>query len=383
MNYIVTNFSYGTGPYLRTTDLAIAFNDEMEKAGFSRMGIVIPWVYGEKQKIVMREEFSGHEKDHPGELLFDAELGAILKSVFYGDCAYEESLKKWVESAREVSEKARQHLSGDLLVETLNGDRTQVKGGDIVVELNRSPRIRYGVAPSYFTSFAYIAQILENASTVEKIAADKNLLQRGAAIADWVEQNQKIHAIAYPATFAYLQQRAPRYRTDVLTPPIAPPPRPYNGAVEPGIFVTITGIPGLERLYRDARRLGIKLYSNNPDAVPASTKALPHIIPHKNILFQFARSGWSSVWISMISGTPLIVPEFDRDDDPEIYFNNLCVEKLGLGIIYRGQPLEEILGERENIIRKSKEMTREIEGRWGTVDGNAYCARMFVRDFLS
>ena len=83
-NYAVLNFAYGTGPYLRTTDLAIAFNAELERRGQPRLGIIVPWVYGDKQKKVMLEEFAGHEQKYPGEILLDAGLGAILKSIFYG-----------------------------------------------------------------------------------------------------------------------------------------------------------------------------------------------------------------------------------------------------------------------------------------------------------
>lgn len=355
---------------MRTTELALAFNDELEKAGKERMKIIVPLVYGEKQKKVMLEEFAEHEKKYPGEIMLDSVLGALLKSIFYGDNSYAYSLKKWISSVKDISAQAQKHLSGIFSVETLSGVKKEINGKNIVVELNRSPRIRYNVAPSYFTSFAYIAEILEK--------SDNN----GADVANWVEQGHRIHAIAYPATFSYLANRQSRYKTEILVPPIASPSRINDENVASGIFVTVTGIPGLERLYGDSKRLGIKLYSNDTNAVPGSERALPHIISNKNILFQFARSGWSSVWISMISGTPLVVPDFDKEDDPEIYFNNRSIEELGLGIVYRGQKLEEILSKRGSIQKSCKAMCDNILKRWGTLDGNAYCAELFADDFL-
>ena len=173
-----------------------------------------------------------------------------------------------------------------------------------------------------------------------------------------------------------------RYYDEILVPPIAPPPAPNNDEIEKGIFVTITGIPGLERLYQDAKRLGLKLYSNDTDAVPGSTYMSPHVISNKNIVCQFARAGWSSIWISMISGTPLVVPDFDGNDDPEIYFNNKSVEDLGLGIVYRGQGLEEILEHVSCMKASCENIKRQILNKWGTLDGNHYCAEMFVKDFL-
>ena len=412
--FIITNFAYGTGPYLRTTDLAIAFNDELEKQGHARMWIIVPLVYGEKQKRVMLEEFAEHEKKYPGEILLDAKLGALLRSIFYADCTYEEALGAWVKNYRDVSLRAYQHLSFDFEVETFGREKRIIDGTKIAVELNRSPRVRYNVAPAYFSSFANVADILERAQSVSEIAVDRELLKQGVKAAEWVERNQKMRAVAWPATFAYLDRHAEsfdiaqgklreasfedgrmrsftnvqddkelggRYGDEILVPPIAPPPQLNNEEIEKGIFVTITGIPGLERLYQDARRLGLKLYSNDMEAVPGSIYMSPHVIPNKNIICQFARAGWSSIWISMISGTPLVVPDFDSHDDPEIYFNNKSVEELGLGIVYRGQPLEKILEQAPRIKKSCENVKKQILEKWGTLDGNRYCAKMFAEDF--
>lgn len=377
--YIITNFAYGTGPYLRTTELALAFNDESERRGKERLGIIVPWVYGEKQKKIMLEEFASRAD----EIFFDEHLGNILKSVFYGDNSYEDALAGWVKNAKALSAEAHAHLSGKIKVVSLAGEEKKIDGTDIVLEINRSPRIRYDIAPSYFTTFGYIAEILRGVEAVSenKIAVRRDLLEKGTEIADWVESAQKIHTVAYPATFSWSDSYRARYGTEILTPPISRLYPQDNSTLEPGIFVTITGIPGLERLYQDARRLGFKLYSNDTKAVPDSIRALPHVIPNKNIVFQFARSGWGSVWLSMISGTPLVVPDFDAKDDPEIYFNNVAIENLGIGIIYRGQKLEEILDKAEEIKRNSKLVCDKILSRWGTLDGNQYCAKIFAEDF--
>lgn len=381
--HIITNFAYGTGPYLRTTDLAIAVNDEFENRGHARLGIIVPWVYGERQKRVMLEEFAEHEKNHQGEIMLDVELGGLLRSVFYANATYEQALSKWVDSYKQVSDTAHRHLSGIIDVETLSGEKLQINGKNIVMELSRSPRVRFDVAPAYFTSFAYVAEILERARGVKEIEVPFDLLEKGIEAANWVERGQRMRTIAWPATFAYIREHTPRYEGEILVPPIAPPPKPNDDVIDPGIFVTITGIPGLERLYADARRLGLKLYSNDVDAVQGSVKALPHIIPNKSMTLQFARAGWSSIWISMISGTPLVVPNFDAKDDPEIYFNNRSVKALGLGVVYYGQSLEDILKETPRIKESYRKIREEILARWGMLDGNRYCARIFVEDFLS
>ncbi|MBI2637656.1 MAG: hypothetical protein HYW88_02030 [Candidatus Sungbacteria bacterium] len=381
----ITNFAYGTGPYLRTTELLIAFNDVLESRGKKRISFVIPLVYGDRQKQVMREEFGAHAEKYPEEILLDARFGTILKSIFYGDSTYEDALKKWTEHEVDVSREARDHLSGICEVETLGGVKKEANGKDIAIELNRSPRIRLGVAPSYSTSFGYISQILKESIEVGRgtVNVPPALLEKGAEVARAIEESQKINAMAYPATFSWQENYATRYPTEVLVPPITSLPHGDSGGIsEKGIYVTITGIPGLERLYEEARKIGLKLYSNDTNAVKGSVKALPHVVQNEKIIFQFARSGWGSVWLSLFSGTPIVVPEHDPTDDPEIFFNNRAVEALGVGMVYRGEPLSEIIrkcgGMRANCLRAKE----NILARFGAIDGNKECAKLFANDFL-
>src|SRR6187399_1396230 len=105
---LVTNFAYGTGPYLRTTELALAFNDELEARGAARMPIIVPWVYGERQRTVMFEEFGAQAERHPDEILLDAALGGLLRGVFYsGARRYADSLANWLATGDNVSRDAR------------------------------------------------------------------------------------------------------------------------------------------------------------------------------------------------------------------------------------------------------------------------------------
>jgi len=383
MSYLVTNFAYGNGPYLRTTELAIAFNDELENGGQRRLGIIIPWVYGEKQKRIMLEEFGDRIRQHPEEFFLDVNLGNILKNIFYGSKGtYEESLRIWVDNFQKASDAARAHLSGKFVAETFFGDRTEIDGKDIVLEINRSPRVTYGVASSLFTSFAYLTEIFEKAIDVKEISIDPSLLNKAIGVARRIERSQYARFIAYPATFSYSEYYQPCYFQEILTPPIMSFPKGERLNAEKGVFVTVSGIPGLEKLYGEAGKLGLKLYSNDPQAISGSEKAHPNIMASGNILFHFARSGWGSVWSSMFLGTPLLIPEFDSSDDPEIYFNNLAIEKMGVGLIYRGQSLAQLLRAAERMKINNQKIKEKILSQFGTLDGNQYCGQKFVESFL-
>ncbi|OHA42099.1 MAG: hypothetical protein A3H68_03280 [Candidatus Taylorbacteria bacterium RIFCSPLOWO2_02_FULL_46_40] len=387
--FIVLNFAYGTGPYLRCLDLALAFNQELQVRGRERLGIIVPWVYGEKQKSIICQEFFAHDKRYPGEILFDRRLGSILKSVFYSGSKYEKVLEKWASNVRVISAKANRHLSGVLDLETIIGEKVRIKGENIVVELSRSPRIRYEVAPAYFTSFGYLGEILERSRNVRKglIDVKPSLLKEGSKAADWVEGSYRLHCLSYPATFTSLNlslgdDSKRYYKDEIIVPPIGPTPKLNEKIIAPGIFVTISGVSGLKRLYKEAKKLGVAIYSNDVKSALGSIRSLPDLISNNNIIFQFARAGWSSVWLSMIVGTPLVVPSFDPKDDPEIYWNNKAVEELGIGIVYRGQCFDKLMGQVVGIRRKQVAIKERILKKWGTLNGLVVCAKIFVDDFL-
>lgn len=381
--YVVTNFVYGTGPYLRTTELALAINEELELRGQDHLGIIVPWVYGEKQKRIMLEEFGAVNQKHPGDILLCIRLGEILKTIFYGDNTYEEALRIWADKFTEVNSAAADCLKGDMEVEDLDGNKKVVSGRDIVFELSRSGRVKYGLPVSFGVSFGHVSEILKNTLTVstDEIAVDRGLVKRVIPLAEEIESQYRFIGLAHPGTFSYLVNRQP-YAHEVFIPPTIYPPVPNSDDIAEGIYVTITGIPGLERLYNEAQKLGLKLYSNDPKTVPGSEKLLPHIVPNPRIKLQFARSGWGSVWLSQLSGTPLVVPEFDPKDDPEIYFNNCCVEKLGLGTVYRGQTLSDLIDQAEDLKPTVRALNQKLLDQFGTLDGNRYAAKLIVEDFL-
>ena len=263
---IVTNFAYGTGPYLRTTELAIALNDVLEKGGRARLGIIVPLVYGAKQEKIMREEFGDFYKSHPGEIILDRKLGSYLKNIFYGKESYARYLSRWMGRVDEVSVAINAYLKS-------------AYGKKIALELHRSPRVLYNIAPSYFVSFAYISEIYGNALGNKEIAIDNDLLKRALPKIVALETCYRIRFLTEPGTFSY--QGKKREEETVSIPPTIfsytnTHDREYlykrntarGDRGEKGIFVTVTGIPGLERLYQEAKKLGLTIYSNDRKAVP-------------------------------------------------------------------------------------------------------------------
>lgn len=374
--FLVTNFAYGIGPYLRTTELALALNREQLKLGKEPFGIIVPLVYGEKQKRIMREEFSKNAAD----IFLDAALGEILKSVFYEKERFEDALVRWNKNEKDASEAARAHLSKPFVVESLvGGDSITISPEGVALTLARAPRIRYGIAPSYSVSFGLQSEILAAAAKEPAVKTKKETLLRAAETARRIEADEKLHLIAYPATMDCHANRKPVYKNEVSVPPVTDLPKRYTGAsVAKGLYVTVTGIGGLERLFEDAGKLGLELYSNNPETITGSKKILPSILSSGKIMLHFARSGLGAAWLSLFTEVPIILPKYDGDDDPEILFNNKAIERLGFGMVYRGEPLAEILKKVPTMKKAAQETKQAIMQKFGTLDGNAYAARLIA-----
>ena len=381
--YIITNFAYGFGPFLRTTELALAVNEILFKVTGENFGIIVPWVYGESQKQILLEEFADVLKERPDAIVLDKRIGSELELIFYGERGYEESLKYFHKNHERVVEAVNQYIAKGIIAETFNGEPVPVEKSSIALCVSRAPRVYFDIEPSYYTSFGYVSEILERSLEVPEISSARELREALIPLSRDVEKRHRLHFIADPATFSYLENHQARYAGEILTPPNALPPKDADCAhIERGIYVTITGIPGLERLFAEARQLGFRLYSNKPKFIPDAIRALPHILRCKNIPLHFARAGWGSIWYSLFPGVPFVASKFDSHDDPEIYFNNLCIEKLGLGMVYSGQPLSELLGFTDAYKTAVLRESARIQKTYGTQNGVTYTAEKIADDFL-
>ncbi len=382
MEYIVVNFSYGYGPFLITTKLALAVNRILEKRTGKRLGIIVPLVYGEKQKLIMKEEFGDILQKYPDEIVLDKNLGKYLEDIFYGEKKYEESLVYYLKNHQAINSQVNSYFNNGLETETFAGRKIKIKKDQIAFAITRAPRLDFGIRPAYYVSFAYISEILENAKKEKGIDTDKLLFKKLIPIYAQIENNHDLHFIAEPATFFYKKNRIKRFNDEILTPPCTVLPKSADcQPVKKGIYVTITGVSCLEKLFNQARKIKLHLYTNKPKAITGSEKALPKIISCSEILLHFARSGWGSIWLSLFFETPFITLPYDPKDDPEIYFNNLCLKKIGLGKIYNEQPLKELLKYKKEYRESVKKIKKFLITKYGTLDGIEYTAEKIINHF--
>ena len=200
MKLAVLNFSYGANPHLRTTEIALAVNKELAHRGEGRLGLILPWIYGEKQRSLLLEEFKEH---HTSDIHLDPELGEILQSVLYGNGTYMDSLDSWIHHFESKSEEARDHLSGKIRVQDLQGNSSTLEGDDIVFELARSPRLLFHTSPSINVTFGHTSEVLKQALELPSDICniDREPTKKATVIAEAIERHQALHIMAQPGTF--------------------------------------------------------------------------------------------------------------------------------------------------------------------------------------
>lgn len=368
---ILLNIAYGNGPYLRMTECALRMNDLWEQRGEQRRRVIVPLLYGNRQRRIMEEELEHQWKQHLQELLLDEELGALLSPLLYARETYAETLRRWLAEVDRTEERVRAYLR-------------RTYGSAIVCELLRAPRLRSGItAPSYLVSFALTTEILERARGIPDIAIDDALLQNTAERMRRIEEGHFLYLLSVPGTWTGNVDRKPFFPRECLIPPTIQPQTPWREKLDEGIYVTVTGIPGLEKLYRDARRLGLRIYASDSDTVPGSTRLPPTALGNPAIRLHIARAGWSSIWLSLLTETPFVATPWDASDDPEIYFNNRCVERLGIGTVGDGQPLDILLKKCDEQRQNMAELRASLLRRFGTIDGITVAAQRIVDDMAA
>jgi hypothetical protein len=383
--YIILNFLHGNSPYLRTTELAIAVNDLLEEKGMERMSIIVPWAYKLRQQKIMKRNFKNVIKKHPDEILLDENLGMLLKDVFYDGHNYNDWLEFFLKNNKSTENKIQEYFSNGLTAQNFKDKKVSIDKSQIEMEVSRCPIIDFKIKPSYYTSFAYYSDILKHSKSADAIKVEDNLLDEGAKYYHKIEADKTMRFIAEPATFSYMGNKSPTHKSEILTPPNTNQRlrNPFLKFIRRGVYVTVTGVYGLNHLFDEMHKMRLNVYTHKTGFMPFSKKASIDVISHKNVLMHFARVGWGSAWLSFNTETPLIALPYDSNDEPEVYFNNLSIEKLGIGKIYNGEHLDELLEFTDSYKKTVKSIKNDLLKKYGTLNGVEYTAKKIVDHYLN
>ena len=389
MKYIATTFAHGNGPYVRCVEWAIELNNVREQKRLSRLPIVVPLVYPGRQERIHKEEIASNVSPdflarHPDEILFDRTYGELLAKLMFKGKDYAENLELLSQEYQAVEDDVQRHLNGKRQLETFDGRTFELDLRDAELQLGLNNRMQTGLPNQFYTAGGAgpFDEILERAMINQEIKIDKETIKRAIPIARKMILNQRIIMSNYPGVFSYDRTR-PLRENEINTPPFIHFPKLDETELPgKGIYLMMTGIDGIREngMYNAISELGMKIYapSFSIESLPRKVKKKaitlnPNQINNPNIVAQYARAGWSSVWLSHLSGKGFITPQYNEKDDPEIFFNEKGIEKLGFGAIIRDD-VKSALEKSLELAEKTEDFNKRLLSKYKTLDGIKYSA---------
>ncbi len=398
MRYIHTTFAHGNGPFSRCLDWAISVNDARERKGFERLPIVVPLVYPERQEKIIREEIgaingSDFFEKHPDEILLDEQQGALLSQLMFKGNNYAENLACLIREYSGIEAEILRHLDGKRTLRNFaHGEIVDIDLRDAEFQLGINNRVQTELPHQFYSAGGAgpFDEILERAVYDKQVSLDKEILKAVLPIARRLMENQRIVFSNEPGVFSYDASRQKR-DNEVSTPGFIHPPKPDTTPLPcRGIYLLMTGIDGIREsgLFDAVADFGMQIYVSRfsmnglPEPMRAKAIALnPNQIHNPNIVAQYARAGWSTVWLSQMAEKGFITPPYQHQDDPEILFNQRGIVDLGLGVVMGDDPkssLEKAIELSQNLIGYNQRLI----DRYGTLDGITYASEIVVGAFI-
>lgn len=384
MKYIFTNFGSGTGPYVRTIDMGLELIKIFKQKINENFSILVPWVYGERQRRIIIEEFGHFIEKNPNLILLDEYLGQQFKKVLFDGRNYNIVMRDLISCYDNVEKNIQNYLKKEFSAQNVLGDIVKVDGKNVILEVSRNANVSTNIKFSYYTSIGYFEKIIRKSLNNPNIKLDKILLKKTLSIAKKIESYQQIYFQPEPNCFSYEEGKELFKEKEIKCPPLFHPPQENNRDIEEGFYVLVSGISYHEKIYYYAKNFGYKIYTNQIlKDFDEAQRELPRIVTNKNIKFVFARPAWNTIWLSNISKKPLIFIDYIQGDFPEIYFNVLSINKHKFGIIFQEDlDIKNILIQSKSQLSEIEKYYNKIKQKYGTLDGIKYSCGIIADDFL-
>ncbi len=393
---ILVNPAHGNEPYILGTAIARGVSNRLAKEGLGRARIVVPLMYGERQKRILLEE-SGEDA---GLVHFDETFGQILKDITFGNGDFHNHLTQIEAHYDQVHDLLRQRFSADsqdLDVRALvDGQVHALSPKNIVASIDTASRVSVEAPLRYFAFPILISELIREAQK-------EGLGFNDADMGKLVNRMLKVESAYSQVFIPWINPLSYKYADDlseqpevvdgrdrIYTPAMKKEYEKTTGKVEePGIYVMFSGtgstLDSTHALAQAATQAGLKVYSPPWVEVEGATQVSPDVLNDENILAVFGRAGWGTGWQVQNLALPWIVTPYETGDDPEIYFNNKTIEALRMGkVLSAGDITPEKLVEAINSLSVGTHALNErIRERFGTLNGVDFMADAIARDFLA
>jgi len=383
---ILTNFGPGFGPLVRTFDMARRIRLQLEMIMSESICIIVPWVYGEHQLRVLKEETSG-EPGLRGKVFLSPDMGDALRPLLFSGKGFNVELNTFLQIYEKQKTQLERLLKSPLKGIDIKGNLLTLEPEKIQLEVARNPVVSTGIKNSYYSSVGYCSSIFEELLKYREVpGVDYKLLVKAISVARKTEADFCLHFQPVPRCLSFRENSQPLYETERETPPLIPLPKVPKETLEKGMYVSVSGIPGLSSLYQQALQLPQTVFTNDRSCdFTEGQNRPPAYIAHPSIERVFARAAWNTIWLANLTGTPLVCPDYTKEDHPEIFFNLKTIAKIGLAYTWdhKNVALEEFLTQIPCGKQNTPEVYERIRERFGTLDGLDYCVNMIIEDFLN
>ena len=382
---ILTNFGAGFGPLVRTFDMARRIRKRLKPILGEPINILIPWVYGDNQLRIIKEEVADEPSLHD-HVFLAPELGNALRPLLFSGEGLNEELDRYLKIYQTQKKLWDDLLKSSLKTVDLLNRRGEAETKSIRLEVTRNPVLPTNIEHSYYSSVSYFSSIFEELQEQKNIIGiNFKLIEKAFIRFRKIEAEYRLHFQPIPRCMSFKKSPKPLFSTERETPPLIPEPKMMTGNLKNGIYVSVSGIPGLSSVYNEALRLPQTIYTNVLSSENSKAQVYPpNYITHSSVNRVFARAAWNTIWLANLTGTPLVCPDHSPEDHPEIFYNLKSVSKLKLAYIWntKEKSLEDFLSIIPSGKQKPPEIYGEIKNRFGTLDGLQFCVDNITEDFL-
>lgn len=304
--FIFVNPGTGNEPYILGSLIASQVVNSLNITGKRRPQILIPNIYGERQRRIIGEHLT--DTSH---IILDEKLGEMCKALIFRDSNYRKHLDDLLEKREEIQKGIRRHIKEEY--------------GLPLIEVNTSGKVT-SEAPKVYVFPVCQGELLkyvaEDRELVEFFGEERVKINR-----DVFRQYDEDFLMKFIPTFNTLSFDASRVKNsnEIGTPPLKGKPQKNLEDIPESIYCMSSGTGSeVEEIVNrglNAVRRGIKVFAPYHLNVPEFEKRDPSIITNDNIRKVIARAGWGTIWSCQMAGVDLEVVPYTKGDDPEVYFN--------------------------------------------------------------
>jgi hypothetical protein len=311
---IFINPCHGNEPYILGANIAKNLSERLEqKQGFAPT-IIMPDLYGERQRRILKEEGLVSEK-----MVFDKRIGNTSKPLLFANADFNKNLINVLAFQEDIQRTVRYELS------KYSGSIIEINTGAMYT----SEELSFFAYPITYTELfeeTWCEEELVETIDLSNLEICHNIMQK-------VEQDIDLFFIPSYNPFSYQSERRLNTRK-IATPPLKPMlAKDLQEIQENSVYVMFSGTGTqtgelsevVRKLEEEGRNVIIPYWVNKDMDIQ---RAGPNIINNSNLTKVIGRAGWGIIWTCQNAGTKFEHLPYIVGDEPEIYFNIETLETV-------------------------------------------------------